>query len=181
MSNAVTVESVINEIKESVKTSKNGKPVKSFSRSLFDKLANAIVNDPDYSYEVYSVRGGKVETKSVKPAELYRAGLKIILQDFGVDKQEAAKILDTAYQIPSAKGIYELAAASIYEYIDAGKSFAFPTRENFTGSISLSDVAESITTHRNIQNPSETFKVKQKAHKRLEKKSKTAAWLKSRV
>lgn len=176
-----TVKEVIEEIKSSITHSKSGKPVKSFSRSDFDKLTKAILNDPDYSYEVHALRKGKIETKTIKPVELWRASIRAILQDFGVDKQEAARVLEKSYQIRNVNGFYELASAIIYEFIDAGKSFAFPTRHDFTGSISLREVEESVTEHKNIQNPSEKFKVKQKKHKRLEKKSKTAKWLKNRL
>ncbi|MNJ62544.1 hypothetical protein D3C77_583880 [compost metagenome] len=76
--------------------------------------------------------------------------------------------------------MYEFVSELIYQYMNAGKKFDFVPRVDFNGALTLKDVAETTTTHRNVQDGSE-IKVNKKAHKLLDKKSKVPTWLKSRA
>lgn len=173
---------VFNEVKSEIKKNKkSGKSVKSFSKSAFDKLAKALINEPGYVINSVAVKNGKVEDREIKPVEKFRSGLKLILQDFGVDKQEAARVLDSSYEIRSVEGFYELVSELLYTYVDAGKKFDFIPRKDFIGSLSLREVEEMTTEHKNIQDPTQVFKVKKGKHKQLEKKSKAPRWLKTRL
>ncbi|HEY8401796.1 MAG TPA: hypothetical protein VIK89_11060 [Cytophagaceae bacterium] len=178
---------VFDEIKGKISVSnRGGKPklVKSWSRSDFDRLAKALVNDVDYTIDAVSIKNGEVQKKEIKPVQLYRNTIRAILQDFGVDKQEAARIMDSSYEIRSVDGLYELASELIYKYMEAGKKFDFITREDFMGSLTLREVDESVSEHKSISKdgePSKTFKVKKGKHKQLEKKSKAPRWLKTRL
>lgn len=175
-----TFTEVFDEIKANVSTSKTGKPVKSFSRSDFDRLAKAYVNQVDYTLESVGQRAGVLVRKEVKPVENLRGMLKRILLDFGVDKQEAERVMDASYEIKNVDGIYELVSELTYKYIEAGKKFDFITREDFTGSLTLKELGETVSEHKSIAT-GEKFKVKKQSHRILEKKSKTPKWLKERV
>lgn len=170
---------VFEEIKANVSTSASGKQVKSFSRSDFDKLAKAFLNTPDYTMESVSQKAGELVRKTHEPVKALRGMIQKILLDFGVDKQEAERVLTDAYEIRSVEGIYELCSELVYQYANAGKKFDFITREDFAGSILLKEVEEATSTHKDIRTKEE-FQVHKKAHKVLDKKSKVPSWLKER-
>ena len=178
---AKTFNEVFEEIKSNISISKKGNPVKSFSRQDFAKLAKALINPPDYTINAVALRNGEVTTTEVKPIEAFRGVIRRILVDFGVDKQEADRVLESAYEIKSVDGFYELTSELIYQYINAGKKFDFITREDFVGSFSLKSVNETTTIHKIIQNPDEIHTVNKKAHKQLDKRSKCPKWLKTRL
>lgn len=175
-----TFTEVFEEIKANVSTSAKGKTVKSFSRSDFDKLAKAYLNTPDYTIEAAGLKGGELVTKTIEPVKAFRGMIQRILIEFGVDKQEAATILDSSKEIKNVDGIYELCSELVYQYMNAGKKFDFITREDFAGSLTLKEMGEAISEHTDIRTK-EKYKVEKKAHKLLEKKSKTPKWLKKRV
>lgn len=173
-----TFNEVFEEIRASLTVSKKGKPVKSFSRADFDKLAKAFLNTPDYTIQAAIVKDGQLSSKEIKPVELFRGMIQRILIEFGVDKQEAAKVMNET-EFKNVDGLYEVVSELIYQYMNAGKKFDFISREDFTGSLSLKEITETISTHKDIRT-GEEFKVEKKAHKLLEKKSKCPKWLKKR-
>jgi hypothetical protein len=175
-----TFTEVFDEIKANVSTSATGKTVKSFSRSDFDKLAKAYLNTPDYKVEAAGQKGGELVKKELEPVKAFRGMIQRILLDFGVDKQEAARVLESTTEIKNVDGIYELCSELVYQYMSAGKKFDFITREDFAGSLTLKEIGEAISEHKDIRT-GEKFKVSKKAHKVLEKKSKVPKWLKARV
>ncbi len=175
-----TFTEVFNEIKANVTTSKSGKPVKSFSRSDFDRMAKAYLNTPDYVIEAAGTKGGEMVKKNIEPVKAFRGMIQRILIEFGVDKQEAATILDGSKEIKNVDGIYELCSELVYQYMNAGKKFDFITKEDFAGSLTLKEIGEAVSEHKDIRT-GEKFKVSKKAHKVLDKKSKTPKWLKARV
>lgn len=179
-----TFDEVFNEIKGNVAVSKSGKVKKTFSKADYDRLLKALLNDTGYKTEYCTVKGGEMVTKEVEVTKMFRESIKRILINFGVDKQEAEKMV-TDYQFTNVDGWYELAAESIYKYIEAGKKYDFPTRQDFKGSLTLKEVDESTGTFTSIRKkgdktPPEEFKIKTKKHKVLEKKSKAPAWLKKK-
>lgn len=180
MSQAQSFTEVFEEIKANVSTSKSGKPVKSFSRSDFDKLAKAYLNSPDYVIEAAGTKGGEMVTKQIESVKLFRGMIQRILIDFGVDKQEAATILDASKEIKNVDGIYELCSELVYQYMNAGKKFDFITREDFAGSLTLKEMGETTTEHTDIRTK-EKYKISKKPHKLLDKKSKAPSWLKKRL
>lgn len=179
-----TFDEVFNDIKSNVAVSKSGKVKKTFSRVDYDRLLKAMLNDPSYTATYCSTKGGEVVKKDVEIVKVFRESLKRILISFGVDKQEAEKIV-TDYQFTNVDGWYELTAEAIYKYMEAGKKFDFPTREDFKGSLTLKDVDEYVGTYTTIRKkgdttPAKEFKIQTKKHKVLEKKSKAPAWLKKK-
>lgn len=177
-----TFTEVFTEIKEGLSVSGKGKVVKTFSRSDFDKLAKAFLNDVNYTTETVSYRGGELQRKEVKPVQAFRGMIQAILRDFGVDKAEAERIMDETYAIKSVNGLYELVSELIYVYMDAGKKFDFMSKEDFTGSILLDEVEESTDdyTIKKSDGTQNTYKVTKQKHKVLNKKSKCPQWKKSR-
>lgn len=64
-----TVNEVKLEIASMVKKSKKNKPIKSFSRSEFDKLANAWMNDVNYEMVTVSKEDDKIVEKVCNPVK----------------------------------------------------------------------------------------------------------------
>lgn len=181
MSEVKTFSEVFDEIKAAVKTTKTGKQQKSFSRSDFNKLTKAYLNTPGLAIQKAVAKGDdEYEVQEIFPVLEFRKMLQVILKDFGVDKQESEKILTDAYQIRNADSMYDLLSGVLYSYLDAGKKFDFHTLPDFKGSISLLEMAETVTEQRNIQT-GETFKMNKKQHKVVKTQSKAPKWLKTRV
>ena len=177
-----TFDEVFNEIKGNVSVSKGGKVKKTFSRTDFDTLLKAMLNETDYSTEYCSTKAGEMVKKTVQPVKMFRESLKRVLTSFGVDSHDAEKIV-SEYKFTNVDGWYELMSEIIYRYMEADKKFDFPTREDFKGSMSLKSVDQAVGTYSTIQKKGETgpvekFNIETKAHKVLEKKSKAPAWLK---
>lgn len=179
-----TFDEVFNEIKGNVSVGKNGKVKKTFSRTDFDALLKAMLNETDYTAEYCGTKNGDLVKKEVKPVKMFRESLKRVLVNFGVDSQDAEKIVND-YKFTNVDGWYELMSEVIYRYMDANKKFDFPTREDFKASISIKNVDKAVGTYSSIKKkgengPTETFKIETKSHKVLEKKSKAPAWLKKK-
>lgn len=178
-----TFTEVFTEIKEGLSVSASGKVVKTFSRSDFDKLAKAFVNEVGYTTETVSMRGGELQRKEVTPVKAFRGMIQAILRDFGVDKAEAERVMDETYTIKSVNGLYEFVSELIYVYMDAGKKFEFMPKEDFVGNISLDDVEEETDKEYRIKKSDGTenvYYVTKQKHKVLNKKSKCPQWKKSK-
>jgi hypothetical protein len=176
---AKTFQEVFDEIKANVCVSKKGKQVKSFSRTDFDKLAKAFLNDVNYKTDVAGTKEGKFVTTEVFPVAEFRKMLAVILKDFGVDKVAAADIADK-YEIRNVDGLYEICSEIIYKYIEAGKKFDFMSKADFKGSLTLSEVAKATGIYRDIKSGAE-ISITKEAHKMLQRKSKCPAHLKSKA
>lgn len=180
-----TFDEVFNEIKESVTVSKNGKIKKTFSRSDFDKLLRAFLNETGYKTKVASTKGGELVLTEIEPIKAFRdTVITKLLVDAGLDKAEASKIA-SEYQFTKVDGLYEIISEIIYQYMAAGKKFDFMPKEDFNGSLTIKDVGESVAEYSSIRkagdnSPAEKFKVKTKKHRVLEKKSKAPKWLKEK-
>lgn len=179
-----TFEEVFNEIKSNVKTTPKGKKKKTFSRSDFDDLLKAMLNDKDYEMTTASIKNGVMVEKTIKPVELYRETLKKMAIEVGMDSQDAEKFMTV--NIKNVNGFYELASEIIYKFIEADKKFDFVPKADFVGSITLGDMEASEKIYKSIPNPNsdkpqtETI-VKTKKHKKLECKGKAPKWCKDRV
>lgn len=179
-----TFDEVFNEIKSNVSVSKSGKPKKTFSMTDFNKLLKAFMNTPDYSMEVAGTKDGEMVTKTIYPVKEFRKFVERVLADFGVDAQERKK-MESEYDFSNPEAFYHFMSEFLMVYMSAGKKFDFPTKKNFSGSISLKDVEESIGTYKPIakkgdNSPKESFQIKTGAHMILEKKSKAPKWLKKK-
>jgi hypothetical protein len=158
-----------------------GRKILSFSRSEYNELATSILNTPEHKVETVKLKGGELVKTIKEPVKEFRGFIKGVLKDFGVDEQEAANI-ETKYQFKETKTtwLYDLAKEVDYQYMSLGKKLDFPTRKDFTGSISLDNVKESTNTYKAPKTGVEG-KIKKKAHVKLKAKSKPGKWLKEKV
>lgn len=166
------------EIKESVPKTPKGKPKKTWSRTDFDSLTLALLNNPEFSVKEASTKDGKLVETEVFPVKEFREGLKTVLTDFGVDKQEAAKI-ETEYQFGKkvASSIYGLASSSITEYLTVDKKFKFIPEVDLECSLVMDNVAK-VTKDYKVIGGEGTVKVTIDAHNKIKASSKAPKWKK---
>lgn len=176
---AQTFAETFNDIRANISNTKSGAPIRTFSRADFDRLATAFLNEVDYKVDVAKVKAGELSLTPVHPVQEFRKSLRTILLDFGVDKQDAERIMTADYEITKVDGLYEICSELVYQYA-ALKKFDFLPRETFNGSLTVKEVGESVSTHKHIQTKEE-YKVKKKPHQVLERKSKTPTWLKEKM
>jgi len=170
---------VFEEIKNSITLSKKGKPIVSFSRGDFDKLTKAFLNEINYKVETVSNKANEIVTKEVFPVQLFRNMIKTILLDFGVDAQEAQRVVES-YEFRNTDGFYEVCSEIIYKYADTGRKFDFIPKADFNGSIVLKDVAEFVGEYTNIQDGTK-INIRKEAHKLLKAKSRCPKGKKHRI
>lgn len=175
-------------LKDIQKAIKERSSVNTFSRSDFDDITKAVLNDKNYEVEVYSTKSGEVVNKTCNPSKAFRHGfMKKMLIDAGLDKHDAEAKVEN-YVFTNVDGIYEFVTESLYAYLETGKKFNFQTKKDFKGSILLSDV-ESETKERRVMTPMakgekadpnniKTITVKTDKHKKLRCKSSAPQWLK---
>lgn len=160
-----------------------GDKKRNHSKSDFNKFAKAFVNDTDFtSYKVKGVdEDGKPVKEEIKPVENFRKDIKKVLLDFGVDKQEAEKIM-TDYKFKGTESAYEMTSELLYQYLDTGKKFGFMPKDDFNGSIFIDDVEadDDWQEYRIPSKPGEVTHSKRKAHKVLNRKSTCPNWLKEK-
>lgn len=175
-----TFDEVFNEIKAGVTVSPKGKKKKTFSRSDFDRLLTAFLNETGYTIKAASTKGGELTIEEIKPVEMFRDKvITKILTDNGHDKAEAAKIA-AEYEFTKVDGLYEIISEVLYKYMEADKKFSLITKEDFKGSFTLVDVDESEDTYKSPADQSKSFKVKTKKHKKVKASSKAPDWLKKK-
>lgn len=153
-----------------------------FSRSDFDKLAKAYLNDVDYvadNCKADAEAEGGFTVEKIEAVKLFRGMIKRILKDFGVEEQEAQRVMTDAYQIKNVDGIYELTSELIYQYTNAGKKYLFLTKEDFQGGLILENEEEEIDvpTKGVGANSEVKYLRSKKAHKKMKSKSSTPSWL----
>ncbi len=180
---AKTFDQVWNEIKEGVKVTPKGKKKKTFSKSDFNDMVKALLNETEYEMSVANVKNGVMVETKIKPVEMYRESLKKLAIAVGMDSQDAEKFMTV--EIKDVTGFYELCSEVIYKYIEADKKFDFVPKAEFVGSLTLGDVDASVKTYKSIPKDETTPRtestVKTKKHKKLESKGKAPKWCKEKV
>ena len=167
-----------------IKRGKSGNKIRSFSRTDFNDMVNAMLNDPSYEMESVKVVDGKLTEVSTPVVRELREKLIVpLLTEAGVDKTEAQRIANEYhFKNPQTSSMYEFVADAVYQYMDADKKFNFPNRKDFTGSIYLKE-NEPTTVERDVRDIKDHKtiighkKEKRAAHKTIVKKSTCPAWL----
>ena len=102
-----------------------------------------------------------------------------ILLDFGVDKQEAERILTNDYQFKDVSALYEVASETILNYAGTGKKFNFITKPDLQCSLIIDDYEEEVKmTKKPGADDSEAREVLYKKHRKAKVTSTCPDWLK---
>lgn len=166
---------LVNEVKEEI--ANGGK--RSFSKELFNELTAAYLNDVENNKTTIAKtkNGELVEEEINVPLDFRKMVMKILL-DFGVDKQEAERILTNDYQFRDVSAIYEVASETILNYAGTGKKFNFIAKPDFQCSLLIDDYEEEIKmTKRPGADDSEAREVLYKKHRKAKVESTAPAWL----
>lgn len=157
---------------------KGGKMKPTFSKKMFAEVTNALLNDPDYEVTTVQSKGDGFERITSKPVKEFREKLlQPILAEVKMDSADAAKFIEN-YEFTKGQTemFYDVASAAITEYMKAGKTFRFPSTEDFTGSISIRHNEPSVYEHKTTG-----AKIQRGAYDSIVKKSNCPPWKKTKL
>ena len=173
-----TYNELVNEVREEL--ANGGK--RSFSRELFNELTAAYLNDVENTTTIAKTKNGELVEEEINvPLDFRKMVMKILL-DFGVDKQEAERILTNDYQFKDVSAIYEVASETILNYAGTGKKFNFIAKPDLQCSLIIDDYEEEVKmTKRPGADDSEAKEVLYKKHRKCKVESTCPSWLRSVV
>ena len=170
-----TYNELVNEIKEEL----NNGGKRSFSREMFNELTAAFLNDVENTTTIAKTKNGELIEEEINVPMNFRKMLMRILLDFGVDKQEAERILTNDYQFNDVSALYEVASETILNYAGTGKKFNFITKPDLQCSLIIDDYEEEVKmTKRPGADDSEAREVLYKKHRKAKVESTCPSWLK---
>ena len=170
-----TYNELVNEIKEEL----NNGGKRSFSREMFNELTAAFLNDVENTTTIAKTKNGELIEEEINVPMNFRKMLMRILLDFGVDKQEAERILTNDYQFKDVSALYEVASETILNYAGTGKKFNFITKPDLQCSLIIDDYEEEVKmTKRPGADDSEAREVLYKKHRKAKVESTCPSWLK---
>ena len=170
---------LVNEVREEI--ANGGK--RSFSRELFNELTAAYLNDVENNKTtIAKTRNGELVEEEINvPLDFRKMVMKILL-DFGVDKQEAERILTNDYQFKDVSALYEVASETILNYAGTGKKFNFIPKPDMQCSLIIDDYEEEVKlTKKPGADDSEAREVLYKKHRKCKVESTCPACLRSFV
>jgi len=170
-----TYNELVNEIREEL----NNGGKRSFSREMFNELTAAFLNDVENTTTIAKTKNGELIEEEINvPLDFRKMVMKILL-DFGVDKQEAERILTNDYQFKDVSAIYEVASETILNYAGTGKKFNFIAKPDLQCSLIIDDYEEEVKmTKRPGADDSEAREVLYKKHRKAKVESTCPSWLK---
>ena len=154
-----TYNELVNQVREEL--ANGGK--RSFSRELFNDLTLAYMNDVDNVTTIAKTKNGEMVTEEINVPQNFRKMIMKILLDFGVDKQEAEKIMTNEYQFKNLDALYEVASETILNYAGTGKKFNFITKPDLQVSLLIDEFEECVKLNKRPGAPDEEAKEVKKA------------------
>ena len=152
---------------------------KTFSKSYFDTLATAMLNDAGYEKTELRQKNGELVNETSTPiADLRKSLIGSVAKTAGCDAAEQERIV-AEHQFPTLP-LYDFVESSIREYLSTGKKFSFARQENFTGALETVTVPATI---KEVHKPGSSEKMKQKQgeHVKLKAKSTCPSNLKTNI
>ena len=169
---------LVNQVREELQN--GGK--RSFSRELFNDLTLAYMNDVENTTTIAKTKNGEMITEEINVPQNFRKMIMKILLDFGVDKQEAERILTNDYQFKNLDALYEVSSELILNYAGTGKKFNFITKPDLEVSLLIDEYEECVKLNKRPGATDEEAKeVKYQKHRRAKVSSTCPDWLKNIV
>lgn len=141
---------LVAEISERVK--KNGGS--SFSKGDLTSMAHTLLNTPEQEVDVYlrSKDSNEPTVITTTPVRRYRESLKPMLKAFGIDKDEAERVMEIPFTKEHAEAMTELSVDLIKDYTGTGRKLNFPitSRDEAQMSIAQTTVKERTSDTRKI-------------------------------
>ena len=170
------------ELVEEVKNELANGGKRSFSRELFNELTTAYLNDVENTVTIAKTRNGELVEEELNVPMNFRKMVMKILLDFGVDKQEAEKILTNDYQFKDLSALYEVSSELIMNYAGTGKKFNFIAKPDMQCSLLIDDYEEEVKLTKRPGAPDEEAReVLYKKHRKAKIISTCPEWLKDVV
>ena len=170
------------ELVEEVKNELANGGKRSFSRELFNELTTAYLNDVENTVTIAKTRNGELVEEELNVPMNFRKMVMKILLDFGVDKQEAEKILTNDYQFKDLSALYEVSSELIMNYASTGKKFNFIAKPDMQCSLLIDDYEEEVKLTKRPGAPDEEAReVLYKKHRKAKIESTCPSWLKNVV
>lgn len=168
-----------NELKEQIKQKMENGGRRTFSREEFNDLTKAYLNDIDNKTVVAKKIGDEIREEEINPVADFRKMIYNILTDFGVDKQEAAKVC-TEYKFRNMDAMYPITSEIIMNYLETGKKFSFLPKKDLTCSLTLHEFEEETKMNR-APGKEEEIPTLYKKHRKIKAESNCPSWLKEVV
>lgn len=173
---------LMGQLAASVTVTEKGKTKKNFSKGAFEDLFLAFLNENDYTTEVVRTKGDDLVRVETKPVNEFRRTFYEVLIDYGVDKEQAASMLDGSYQFRKVHGAYEFVSEVLTNYL-ASKNFTFLPKEDFKAVLSIDHIEEEKGKTFRVppaEKGGEAGSVKKdvKAHRKMKVKSGAPDWAK---
>ena len=170
------------ELVEEVKNELANGGKRSFSRELFNELTTAYLNDVENTVTIAKTRNGELVEEELNVPMNFRKMVMKILLDFGVDKQEAEKILTNDYQFKDLSALYDVSSELIMNYAGTGKKFNFIAKPDMQCSLLIDDYEEEVKLTKRPGAPDEEAReVLYKKHRKAKIESTCPSWLKNVV
>ena len=170
------------ELVEEVKNELANGGKRSFSRELFNELTTAYLNDVENTVTIAKTRNVELVEEELNVPMNFRKMVMKILLDFGVDKQEAEKILTNDYQFKDLSALYEVSSELIMNYAGTGKKFNFIAKPDMQCSLLIDDYEEEVKLTKRPGAPDEEAReVLYKKHRKAKIESTCPSWLKNVV
>lgn len=134
--------------KQLVSSASTGSTKVTDNKQLFNELATAMLNDPDFEDVEQATKKGEVVENTTKPiAELRKKLIGSVAKAAGADTDETAKLVQS-HEFPTLP-MYTFVADCIEEYCGAGKAFRFGKRKDLQGTIKIVTEEECTKEHNN--------------------------------
>lgn len=172
-----------NELVEEVRNELANGGKRSFSRELFNDLTLAYMNDVENNKTtIAKTKNGEMVTEEINVPANFRKMIYKILLDFGVDKQEAERIMTNDYQFKDLNALYEVASETILNYAGTGKKFNFITKPDLQVSLLIDDYEECVKINKRPgASDDEAKQVLYQKHRKCKVESTAPEWLKKVV
>lgn len=168
---------------ENLKATKNKKHQNvSYSKAKEARLAQALLNTPDYETEVVRSKNGEFLHEKITPvADFRNQFVAKILKDNGVDKQQsedAAKNYE--FTVSQATAFNNMARENTEQFLRAGFTYDFGKKPDFAASIKMREIGERVVSGR-VPATGAPTKTKEAPHKVIIKKSGTPKYCKTKL
>ena len=102
------------ELRDEIKAKMEEGGRRTFSKEEFNDLTKAYLNDVDNKTTIVKKVGNEVTEQDIYPVLDFRKRFLFnLLTDFGVDKQEAAKVMTNDYKLKNTEALYPIASEII--------------------------------------------------------------------
>lgn len=157
-----------------------------FSKKAFSKLLTAMANDPDFTAEVANIKKGEfLGYEEIAIGSEFRDWVKKVVEKAGLDSADSAVVTGADFKIPNMDWMYDFFAEAMWMYLEAGCRFDLHKKEDFKGSLSISNVA-AVKERKEVRKPGTKeslglFDVDQKPYRKLVASSGCPSYLRKRI